>query len=372
MQLIQFFRIQFTSVIELLSNAIWLLSAEFVAKISRIFTIVVLAAQLSPTSYGTAMLALAFHDVFGLLLRAGVGSQLINCKLHQLENFAKNGIIIQWAICLTIIIGQWSSADYFSSLYDNDDIAVLLKIMAVIYLLYPWVSIKIFLLQRENKMRWFSIRNGLCVIIENCTIAITALLGADIFSVALGKIAFSIFWLLLFSFSPVKSYGVGFKFSIINQMYFNESLRQSEDIELWTRIALTTKWQFAGIKTSLTFYRVNDPGLSADVDKQFASWQHAVMLNKASDPNFFKEFYSLAKAYQLRYLARRAVQSESKIAAFKLIHQAIYCNYRIIYQEPKRTIMTLCCAWLKFLPSKFYNCIEKFAMLNFGNSSIKS
>ena len=90
--------------------------------------------------------------------------------------------------------------------------------MAVIYLLYPWVSIKIFLLQRENKMRWFSIRNGLCVIIENCTIAITALLGADILSVALGKIAFSIFWLLLFSFSPVKSYGVGCKPFIIHQM----------------------------------------------------------------------------------------------------------------------------------------------------------
>lgn len=155
------------------------------------------------------------------------------------------------------------------------------------------------------------------------------------------------------------------------KMYFDESLKQSEDIELWTRIALTTKWQFAGIDTPLTYYRVNDSGLSADVDKQFASWQHAVMLNKASDPNFFKQFYSLAKAYQLRYLARRAVQSKNKLTAFKLIHQAIYCNYRIIFQEPSRTIITLCCAWLKFLPSNLYNRVEKFAMQNFGNSSIK-
>ena len=218
MQLIQFFRIQVNSVIGLLSNAIWLLSAEFIAKISRIFTIIVLAAQLSPTSYGTAMLALAFHDVFALLLRAGVGSQLINCKPQQLESFAKNGMFIQWGICITIAIAQLSSADFLASLYNNDDIASLLKIMAVIYIFYPWVSVKISLLKRENKMRWFSIRNGLCVIIENVTIAISALLGADIFAVALGKITFSIFWLILFSFSPVKSYGVGFKFSIINEM----------------------------------------------------------------------------------------------------------------------------------------------------------
>lgn len=154
-------------------------------------------------------------------------------------------------------------------------------------------------------------------------------------------------------------------------MYFNESLRQSEDIELWTRIALSTEWQFAGISVPLTYYRVNDSGLSANLDKQFASWQHAVMLNKNLDPNFFKQFYSLAKAYQFRYLARRAIQSKNKFTAFKLIHQAIYCNYRIIFQEPNRTIMTLCCSWLKFLPSKLYKRIEKFAMLNFGKRSIK-
>ena len=218
MQLKSYLKTQFNSVIELLSNAVWLMSAEFIAKLSRIFTIVVLAAQLSPISYGTAMLALAFHDLFSLLLRAGVGSQIINCKQHQVKSYARSGIFIQWAICLTIAIGQWSSAGYLSSLYLNENIEVLLKTMAIIYLLYPWVSVKIFLLQREGKMRWFSIRNGACVIIENVSIAVAALLGADIFAVALGKIAFSFFWLLLFSFAPVQSYGIGFDKNIIKQM----------------------------------------------------------------------------------------------------------------------------------------------------------
>jgi len=218
MQLIKFFKIQLNSVIGLLSNAVWLLSAEFIAKLSRIFTIVVLAAQLSPIQYGTAMLALAFHDVFALLLRAGVGSQIINCRSEQLSKFAKNGLIIQWMICLIIAIGEWGSADYLSSLYDNENIATLLKILALIYLFYPWVSIKIFLLQRENKMRWFSIRSGVCVITENVTIAVSALLGADIFSIAIGKIAFSLLWLLLFSLSPVKSYGIGFDLAVVAKM----------------------------------------------------------------------------------------------------------------------------------------------------------
>jgi len=165
---------------------------------------------------------------------------------------------------------------------------------------------------------------------------------------------------------------LGFGKDKYRTMYFDETLRQSEDIELWTRIALTTKWQFAGIETPLTYYRINDSGLSADVDKQFASWQHAVMLNQDSDPVFFREFYSLARAYQLRYLARRAVQSKNKLTAFKLIHRAIYCDYRILLQEPSRTLITFCCAWLKFLPASIYDRLEKFAMLNFGKGAVKS
>jgi hypothetical protein len=95
------------------------------------------------------------------------------------------------------------------------------------------------------------------------------------------------------------------------------------------------------------------------------------MLNKDSDRRFFNKFYSLAKAYQLRYLARRAIQSKSKLTAFKLIHQAIYCDFRILFHEPGRTIMTFCCAWLKFLPEALFSRIEKFAMIYFGNASVK-
>ena len=169
--------------------------------------------------------------------------------------------------------------------------------------------------------------------------------------------------------SEVAFFGV--KRDKYRRMYFDESLKQSEDIELWTRIAVNTAWVFEGIKSPLTYYRVNNSGLSADTDKQFSSWQHAVMLNRDSDPRFFNTFYSLAKAYQLRYLARRAVQSQNKITAFKLIHQAIFCNYKILTQEPSRTLITLACAWLKFLPHSLYSRIERFAMINFGNKAVR-
>lgn len=200
----------FHPVLQLFSNAVWLLGAELFAKISRIVTIIVLAAALTPVSYGTATLALACHEMLSLMLRAGAGSQIIRCDDSDLEAFAKNGAVIQWGICLILAVLQFCLAEMIATWYDNQDLALLLKVMAVTYLCFPWVSVKVFLLQRANRMRQFSICNGICISVENISIALFAWWQADFMTVAYGKIVFSVLWLILFSFIPVKSYGLGF------------------------------------------------------------------------------------------------------------------------------------------------------------------
>lgn len=204
--------------LQLFSNTAWMFSAEILAKLSRIFTIVVLTTSLSPISYGTAMLSLAVHDMLSFLLRAGAGSQIIQCKSEDLIGYAKNGATIQWLICLTLATAQFFLADLVSQMYDNAELTELLKVMAAIYLFYPWVSVRVFLLYRANCMRWFSLRNGLCIIVENLSIALFVLLGADIMAVAYGKIVFSLLWLFLFSFSPIKAYGLGFDAKIFKRL----------------------------------------------------------------------------------------------------------------------------------------------------------
>lgn len=154
------------------------------------------------------------------------------------------------------------------------------------------------------------------------------------------------------------------------KMYFKETLRQSEDIELWTRVSLTTKWKFEGIEEPLTFYRVNEGGLSANIEKQLASWEYAVKQNRTNDPLFFDKNYKLAKAFQLRYLARRAIQSQNKLSGITLIHKALICDFRILIKEPSRTIITLCSAWVKLLPARVYRYIEHSAMLYLGQRKV--
>ncbi|MDM7859304.1 glycosyltransferase family 2 protein [Alteromonas sp. ASW11-36] len=146
------------------------------------------------------------------------------------------------------------------------------------------------------------------------------------------------------------------------KMYFDESLRQSEDIECWTRICLQTNAQFEGIAQPLTYYRVNAGGLSANLDKQLESWKNAMRKLRSQHTRFFAAYYRLALAYQHRYLTRRAIQSGNRSAALKHLARAIKCDGRIFIEEPLRSINTMVCTLLSMLPRGLYKAIEKVGM----------
>lgn len=150
--------------------------------------------------------------------------------------------------------------------------------------------------------------------------------------------------------------------SCVRREYFDERLRQSEDVEFWLRIALQTNYHFEGLEEALTYYRINMSGLSANLDKQYQSWMFSVSQNKKINPTFVKKWFSLASAYQKRYLARRAVQARNPLTALRLIKEALVQDRRILTEEPKRTLVTLACAVLCALPERLYQAMENTAM----------
>jgi hypothetical protein len=149
------------------------------------------------------------------------------------------------------------------------------------------------------------------------------------------------------------------------QYIFDEELRQSEDIELWLKIALLKKWEFEGIEVPLTYYRVNDSGLSSNVKKQYASWCLAVKKNRVGNEEFFQRYLSLARAYQLRYLARRAIRSGNSWSAIKLINKALITHPGIIIEEPLRTFLTFGGALVSILPRSLHRMLGNIVMSYF-------
>lgn len=137
--------------------------------------------------------------------------------------------------------------------------------------------------------------------------------------------------------------------------YFDERFRQSEDIECWLRIALCTSWRFEGLAQPLTLYRVNAGGLSAALDKQYATWQAVVEKTRSIAPYFVAHYESRARAYQLRYLARRALSLQDPLSAGRLLVRAMRSFPGIWREEPARTGLTLAAvAAMACLPALLY------------------
>ena len=158
-------------------------------------------------------------------------------------------------------------------------------------------------------------------------------------------------------------------YGVEEDFYFDDDrqLHPSEDVEFWLRIAIQTKWQFEGIPEDLTMYRVNPEGHSAQLLKKLNSWEK--MLEKACSyaPEKMSQWKNPAMAYHLRYLSRRAVSLKSSLKAVELSHQAVFTYWRILWEEPRRTLLTLAAAYsLCLLPRPLYCQIQELAFKMVG------
>lgn len=133
-------------------------------------------------------------------------------------------------------------------------------------------------------------------------------------------------------------------FEAARDWYFDETFRQSEDIECWMRIALTTNWQFEGVPGLLTRYRISAGGLSAATDRQLAAWESMITKLTPLDPAMMTRLTPVARAYQLRYLSRRAVSDCDGDRAWRLIVRALGQSRLPLIEEPVRTVTTVIAA----------------------------
>lgn len=126
--------------------------------------------------------------------------------------------------------------------------------------------------------------------------------------------------------------------------HFDETFRQSEDIECWLRIALSTDWMFEGVSGLLTQYRISAGGLSAATDRQLAAWERLVTKLTPLNPAFFVVNTPAARAYQLRYLSRRAISDLDPVRAMELTRAWLAESRLPLIEEPVKSLVTLAAA----------------------------
>lgn len=183
---------------QILSNISWMMVSEMLARISRFVTLFVLAACFSTVQYGVVMLALVCHEVVRIFTRLGVGVKIIQTSEPELHETLGCAVTVQWCVAILVASIQILIAPFVAVFYDNPDLVVMLQIMAISHIIYPVVAVKVFLLQRHNRLRYFGIASGLSVAFENLVVAGLVWCSGEILVVAWAKNLAAFFWVLVF------------------------------------------------------------------------------------------------------------------------------------------------------------------------------
>lgn len=155
----------------------------------------------------------------------------------------------------------------------------------------------------------------------------------------------------------------------VEDCYFDEHLRQSQIVDFLLRITVQTDWQFEGIPELLIMYRLHSMGGSADARKSIGCWERFLEKARSYAPEIIAQCGKPAMAYRLRYLARKAVTMEEGPMAVELVQRAFVTYWRILLEDPSRTLMTFAAAYsLCFLPQSLYSQMRAVAIRVIGAS----
>ena len=160
-------------------------------------------------------------------------------------------------------------------------------------------------------------------------------------------------------------------YGTVEDFYFDDDrrLRTSEDAECWLRISLQSDWQFEALPEVLTLYRLHPGGNTTNLRQKIESWETLLEKARSYAPELIAQWEKPAMAYELRYLARRAVTMKAGPIAVELIHRALATHWRILLEEPRRTLITLAAAYsLCLLPQPLYSQIKTLALKIIGAS----
>lgn len=151
---------------------------------------------------------------------------------------------------------------------------------------------------------------------------------------------------------------------VVTQSYFDEDrqLNPSEDTECWLRMSIESDLKFEGIPEVLIQYRLHSGSFSHQFEKKTASWEKLLEKARSYAPTLMAKQENAAKAYQFTAIARRAINQGAGLVALKLIYGALSSYWRILLEEPVRTLLTLAAAcFLTLLPSALYRRIQALA-----------
>lgn len=123
---------------------------------------------------------------------------------------------------------------------------------------------------------------------------------------------------------------------------FDESIGYAEDLEWLLRAAVRGRATVAGLQSTLVLYRTNEAGLSSRLERMQEGWEMMVDRARTYAPDIVARHERRARAWHLRYLARRALRlGLPPETGWRLMRAALEEDRWLLLRDPVRAGLTL-------------------------------
>jgi hypothetical protein len=127
-------------------------------------------------------------------------------------------------------------------------------------------------------------------------------------------------------------------------------------------MSIASDLRFEGIPEVLLQYRLHSGSFSHQFEDKIASWEKLLAKARSYAPELMAKQENAARAYQFTAIARRAINQGVGLVALKLTARALRSYWRILLEEPLRTLLTLSAACLlTLLPQTLYRKLQALA-----------
>lgn len=174
-------------------------SAEAVNRITRVIATICLARALDPIAFGIAAISLTTAELLRVFTQTGLGAQVVQAKDDELEEVCAAAYRLNWIMHGGIFVIQILLALPLAIFFGSPQIAWLTALLAIPLLIYPMAAVRVFRVQRKNRMGVTGAMTAVQISTDNLLTAVMALTGFGLWSVVIPKLIVAPIWVMCYA-----------------------------------------------------------------------------------------------------------------------------------------------------------------------------
>jgi O-antigen/teichoic acid export membrane protein len=182
----------------MVSSMLSMAGSEAINRFTRLMTAVALGWAFAPYEFGLAAIALTAADVFRAFTQTGIGARIIGIDDAHYAAACNSAYSMNWMFYLTVFAVQVVSAVPIANHFGDSKIAWIIAGLAIPYLIYPIVAVRVYRLYRQKRMKETALMMTLLLSGDNLLTAVFALAGAGLWSLVIPKILCAILWVIFY------------------------------------------------------------------------------------------------------------------------------------------------------------------------------